>query len=379
MIGFGLPGGVLSVAWTSMSDKFGVAITSLGSVVAAYIVGYTIASFSSGWLLQKGSLGRFLTLSAALSGLGYVAFAAVPGWWLLLAVSVTAGAGHGFLDTGLNLFAATRLNGRITNWIHAFFGLGSLAGSSLMTGFLLVGLGWEWGYLVVAGPFVVLVVGFALTRKRWQVGRDSSTEVFEIAGMMETLRVPAVWVGIAAFALQTALEVAAGVWSFTLLTEKREISVATAGGWVSAFFGGLFFGRVMLGTFADRLSAPRLLRLSGVLSVVGALAFWQVQISELNLVGLILLGFGLGPIFPTLISATPSYVGARHTQNAIGLQIGASAVGGGLIPAGVGFVAAIVGLEAISVALVIGSSLMLGVLWTFEWLGSPSTAPARTG
>jgi len=367
MIGFGLPSGVLSVAWPSMSDTFGVAVTSLGIVVAAYTVGYTISSFSSGWILRVSSLGLFLTFSAALSGLGYVAFAFVPSWWWLLAVSATAGAGHGYLDTGVNLYAATQLSARATNWIHAFFGLGSLGGSSMMTGILLVGLGWEWGYGIVAAPFIVLVFGFLATRSRWHNGdTESGEEVVVAAGTFETLRVPGVWMGIAAFVLHTALEVAAGVWSFTLLTESRGLSVGSAGVWVTAYFGGLVAGRIALGTFADRLSLSSLFRLAGVLSLLGTLLFWQFTIVELSFVGLALLGFGLGPIFPTLVSATPRYVGKRHTQNSMGIQMGASAIGGGLLPAGVGIIAAAIGLEAVADSLVIGAVAMLVVLWMFD-------------
>jgi fucose permease len=369
MIGFGLPTGVLSVAWPSISDTFGVAVTSLGTVVAAYTVGYTFSSFSSGWLLRVSSFGLFLTFGAAVSGLGYVAFAFVPSWWFLLAVSATAGAGHGYLDTGINLYAATKLSARATNWIHAFFGLGSLSGSSMMTGILLIGIGWEWGYGIVAAPFIVLIFGFIATRSRWSTTeiheQDESQEV-AAAGTFETLRVPGVWMGIAAFVLHTALEVAAGVWSFTLLTEARGLSVGSAGVWVTAYFGGLVAGRIAIGTFADKLPVSSLFRLAGVLSLLGTLLFWQFTVVELSFVGLVLLGFGLGPIFPTLVSATPRYVGKRHTQNSMGIQMGASAIGGGLLPAGVGIIAAAVGLEAVSVSLVAFAVLMLIVLWMFD-------------
>jgi len=231
---------------------------------------------------------------------------------------------------------------------------------------LLVGIGWEWGYGIVAAPFIVLFFGFTATRSRWSNGKDDEAQDVATAGTFETLRVPGVWMGIAAFVLHTALEVAAGVWSFTLLTEARGLSVGSAGLWVTAYFGGLVAGRVVLGTFAGKLSLSSLFRIAGVLSLLGTLLFWQFTVVELSFVGLVLLGFGLGPIFPTLVSATPRYVGKRHTQNSMGIQMGASAIGGGLLPAGVGIIAATVGLEAVSVSLVIGSVMMLIVLWMFD-------------
>ena len=178
--------------------------------------------------------------------------------------------------------------------------------------------------------------------------------------------VPGVWMGIAAFVLHTALEVAAAVWLFTLLTESRGLSVGSAGVWVTAYFGGLVAGRIALGTFADKLSLITLFRLAGVLSLLGTLLFWQFTVVELSFIGLVLLGFGLGPIFPTLVSATPRYVGKRHTQNSMGIQMGASAIGGGLLPAGVGILAASIGLEAVSVSLMAFAMMMLIILWIFD-------------
>ena len=377
MICFGLSYGVLAIAWPSMSESFGVAVTSLGVVVAVTTTTFAISTFMSGWFLRKTSLGVFLTFGAMVMGSSYLAYVVVPDWWMLLLVAGGAGVGLGLIDTGLNVFAAVNLNARLTNWIHSFFGLGNLAGSSIMTGLLVIGAGWQWGYVAVGGTVAVLAIGFGLTRTRWHSGLDRSVKATGGARMTDTLRVPAAWLGIAAFGLYSALEVAAGVWTFTLLTEGRGLSVAAAGGWATAYFSGMFAGRVALGTFAGAVSLPRLLRFSGALSLLGAIAFWQAPTDEIAFVGLVLLGVGFGPIFPTLISATPSYVGDEHTSNAIGFQLAAGALGGGLLPLGVGAIAAATSLEAVAVSLVLGSALLLVVLWMFAaGRPAPTRAPA---
>lgn len=390
MIAFGLPEGVLGIAWPSISDSFGVAITSLGGVVTAFTAGFTAVSFSTGWLLRKISLGLYLAIAALVAFSSYLSYTFVPEWWMLLIAAAGAGAGSGAIDTGLNVYEAINLNARLTNWIHAFFGLGSLAGSSLMTTLLVIGVGWQWGYGAVVFLFALLAIGFTVTRSRWlsvPVGSESPPRAAEGEGggggdvgsgrgedegdfglvrTRDTLRVRTVWAGITAFLIYTALEVVAGVWSFTLLTEERGLSTALAGTWVASYFAGLFVGRIVIGAVAGRVSMARILRFSVVLSVIGALAFWQVGVRELNYVGLVLLGIGLGPIFPTLISATPLYAGAKHTPNAIGFQSAAAAIGAGLIPAGIGVIAVTAGLETISVSMVIGSLMLFGLLWVFS-------------
>jgi MFS family permease len=162
MIALGIPDCVLAIAWPSMSGSFGVAVTSLGGVLAAFTATYAVASFLSGRLLRNVGLGVFLAISATVMGSSFLAYAMVPGWWMLLVA-----AGGGSLDAGLNIFAAVNLSARLTNWIHAFFSLGTLVGSTAMTGLLVIGVAWQWGYVLVAVVFVVLVFGFSVTRARW--------------------------------------------------------------------------------------------------------------------------------------------------------------------------------------------------------------------
>jgi fucose permease len=56
-------------------------------------------------------------------------------------------------------------------------------------------------------------------------------------------------------------------------------------------------------------------------------------------IGLAVLGFACGPIFPSLIAATPARLGGAHAANAVGFQIAAAACGQALVPWLVGGVA----------------------------------------
>jgi fucose permease len=67
----------------------------------------------------------------------------------------------------------------------------------------------------------------------------------------------------------------------------------------------------------------------------------------LDAAALTLVGFASGPIFPSLIAATPARLGARHTANAVGLQISIAAIGLASLPAICGVLAQSIGLESI--------------------------------
>jgi hypothetical protein len=48
------------------------------------------------------------------------------------------------------------------------------------------------------------------------------------------------------------------------------------------------------------------------------------------------LGVAAAPVFPLLILATPGSVSVEKTARTVGLQVAASAVGGAVLPAGIG-------------------------------------------
>ena len=49
-------------------------------------------------------------------------------------------------------------------------------------------------------------------------------------------------------------------------------------------------------------------------------------------IGLLLLGFAVGPIFPLLIATTPARFGDAHAANGVGFQISAAALAQALLP-----------------------------------------------
>jgi fucose permease len=80
---------------------------------------------------------------------------------------------------------------------------------------------------------------------------------------------------------------------------------------------------------------------------LGALLVWTGSAGPLAVAGLVILGLCFAPIFPLLIALTPERVGASHAGHAIGLQVAAAALGGGMLPGAIGFAARRTGIEVI--------------------------------
>ncbi|PWU44931.1 MFS transporter, partial [Micromonospora globispora] len=266
-VSLGLPDGLIGVGWPSIRADLGVPTEAVGVVLTAGTIGYLTSSVLAGFTLARLGVGWLLAGSTLLASLALTGYALTPALALMTGCALLLGLGSGAIDSGLNAYAAGAFGPRHMNWMHAFFGLGVAIGPLIMTGALSAGLAWRWGYGIVATAQLALATAFALTVRAWRDRRAAGLAVppdpvapamvpggpaetstpdrnARTARIAETLRLPAVWLGAAAFAVYVAIEVATGLWAFLLLTEGRGLARATAGLCVSGYWGSLFVGRV---------------------------------------------------------------------------------------------------------------------------------------
>ncbi len=363
-ISLGLPDGLLGVAWPSIRAGFGLPLDALGVLLAFTTAGYLTSSFFAGRILRVLPIGSVLALSTAAAATALLGYALTPVWPVMVALGYLAGLGGGAVDAGLNAYGATHFSARVLNWLHAFFGLGTTLGPLIVTAVLGAGLVWRWSYVVVGSAQVLLAVTFFMTRGRWlKVAETTASDKPPVvpARTRDTLSRPVVWLGMLVFFIYTGVELIAGQWTYSLLTLERGVAAGAAGVWVSLYWGGLMVGRILFGFIADRVPLASTLRVCMLGVTAGSLSFWLEPTRALSLVGLVLIGFFLAPIFASLISLTPARVGDAHADSAIGFQIAAAGLGGATLVALVGVLARSLGLWVVGASLVFFALLLLGL------------------
>jgi fucose permease len=377
-ISLGLPDAILGVAWPFIRESYLLPQSGLGLVLIAAGLGYFMASFNMGYLVQRLKIGWLLTLSTLFLAVSLTGYALSGNWLFFLACATIAGMGGGAIDGGLNLYAAEHFSGRQMNWLHASYGLGATVGPLIMTGALQQTGNWRWGYGLVAACMVVMTAVFFFTRQQWTASTPQAdlietdeTPVSSPAAIIQPVPAAAatatvtrpltmrlalknrlVQLHIGLFLLYTGLEVTAGQWSFTLLTEARGVDVAQAGIWVSAYWAFLTIGRVAFGVLVSWMSMTRLVRLSMITAVFGTILLAVRGGPILSLAGLALLGFALAPIFPCLMKQTPERLGKRLATYAIGFQVSAAMLGAIIVPGLTGLLVQWYTLELIGIVLI---------------------------
>ena len=98
-------------------------------------------------------------------------------------------------------------------------------------------------------------------------------------------------------------------------------------------------GRVVFGMVADRVGIDRLLRCCLLCAVAGAVLFTVPLPAWAAFAGLVLVGFGLAPVFPCLMTRTPQRLGRELSAHAVGFQVGAAMIGAAAVPAALGLLA----------------------------------------
>jgi fucose permease len=348
----GLVDGSLGVAWPSMRAAFGRGIADLGLLLACGSVGYLSASTGYGAVHARVGTGRALVTGAALLTVGVVGVAAAPAWVVLAGSAVVLGLGGGLVDAGMNAHAALEFDVRSINLAHACFGVGATLGPLLITVSLTNSESWRAGYAVLAATQALTLMMIWRWRGKWKSSDDTAAkDTPGIGGLLLLL---------ALFLLYTGVEVAAGQWAFTLLSESRGMATATAGAWVAAYWGGLTAGRLVLGLIGDRIPVTKLIDASLAMALLGIGFLWWDPF-ELGAVGLPVAGLGFAAVFPTLVSLTPARIGRYRSTRTMGYQLAAANIGAAAIPWLLGVIAEARGLASLAPSL-FAATFLLAIL-----------------
>ena len=343
-ISLGLPDSLLGAAWPVMYGELGVPISYAGIVTMIIAAGTIVSSLLSDWLMRKVGAGVITAVSVFMTAAALFGFSASHSFLLLCLWAVPYGLGAGAVDAALNNYVALHFSSRHMNWLHCFWSVGAAASPYIMSYCLTGGFGWNNGYRSVAVVQTILTAALFLSLPLWKRRRlegaegESAAKALSLPRAVKIKGVPFVLI---MFFGYCALEQAAGLWASSYLVQFRGVDTDTAAWSASLFYLGIAAGRFLCGFVAERLGDRRLIRI-GILTMIGGvlLIALPVPYDAFTLAGLLIVGLGCAPVYPSVIHSTPANFGKENSQAIIGMQMASAYVGTTFMPPLFGLIAA---------------------------------------
>ncbi|MGN0571991.1 MAG: MFS transporter [Candidatus Fimenecus sp.] len=339
-ISLGLPDSLFGVAWPVVHTEFGVAesFASLYSIITGVCTGGV--SFFAGKVLRRFGTAKVTFVSILLTAMGLLGISFAPNLFVMMLFSVILGYGAGAIDTGVNNFVSLHFKARHMNWLHCFWGVGVTVSPMIMSAFLSGETGaWRNGYRVVAAMQLCIALIVAFSLRKWirveKAGVSAAAKTQEPAVPNEKsfsalLRTKGALVSILSLGLYCSMEFLIGTWGATYLVNAVALAPDAAAKWISVYFCGIMLGRLIAGFLSVKLKDDTLIFLGIGVSFCGILGL-LLPLGTASLCGLLLIGIGFGPIFPSVLHAVPARFGKDYSADITGYHMGgAYAVGFGV-------------------------------------------------
>ncbi|POZ93208.1 MFS transporter [Petrotoga halophila] len=340
-ISLGLPDALLGSAWPSMFQTLNVPVSYAG-IISMIISGGTIVStLFSGKSIHKLGTGKLTTISVGMTAIALFGFSISTSFWHLCLWGIPYGLGAGSVDAALNNFVALHYKARHMNWLHCFWGVGATLGPYIMGILLTNGFKWNSGYFTISLIQIVLTSVLFFTLPLWNEkktgNKTKEEEEYKNYSLKEVITLPGAMSIMIAFFSYCALEATTGLWAASYLVLNRGIAAEIAAKWAASFYFGITIGRFISGFITFKMNNKNMIRLGQGIIILGLLLLILPFSNYTAFIGLILIGLGCAPIYPSLIHSTPSNFGKDVSHSIIGVQMASAYLGITLMPPLFGF------------------------------------------
>ena len=333
-ISLGLPDSLLGSGWPSMQPVFGVPSSWAGYVSMTICFMTIVSALLSPRLIRRVHTKWIVIFSVFLTVLGLLGFSFASRYWMLLLWAMPFGLGAGAIDAALNHYVASHYSSSVMNFLHCFYGLGAVISPGIMALALKLARwneGYRWTAYLQLGILLVIILSLPLWRQNEQADEEENKES---VGIREALRVPGVLPTLIAFFAYCAGEATCFLWTPSYFAgTKQGLSEETIAAFGSLIFGGLMLGRLISGFLSRRLGDRTLIRLGIALEFVGiALVLLPAAHYAVAAAGFVVIGTGMGPVYPSIQHMAPVNFGAKNSAAVIGMQMASAYIGSTFMP-----------------------------------------------
>ncbi|RKM55213.1 MFS transporter [Butyrivibrio sp. X503] len=363
-ISLGLPDSLLGSGWPTMQVAFGVPSSYAGYVSMSISFLTIISALLSPRMIRRFHTKWIVIVSIFLTIMGLIGFSISTSYWMLFIFVIPYGLGAGAIDSSVNHYVANNYSGSVMNFLHCFYGVGAVISPNIM-GLALSRARWNEGYRWTAYIQVAILLVCIFSLPLWKRNENEAKGEEEAgAGIREAIKVPGVMLTLIAFFAYCSGENTCFLWTSSFFAGTKEgLTDGMIASFGSLIFGGLMLGRFISGFVSNRLGDRLLIRIGILMELIGIvmvmLPFGHYLPAA---IGFVVIGTGMGPVYPAIQHMAPENFGKRYSAAVIGLQMAAAYVGSTFMPMFFGILQQHIGIGIMPIYLLIFAILNIGML-----------------
>lgn len=333
-ISLGLPDSLLGSGWPAMHVAFSVPSSYAGYVSMTISFMTIISALLSPTMIKKFHTKWIVIVSIFLTIIGLMGFSISTSYAMLFVFAVPYGMGAGAIDASVNHYVANNYSGSVMNFLHCFYGLGAVISPNIMA-VALSKARWNEGYRWTAYIQIFILLICIISLPLWRKNKTDSLEnEEETAGIRDTLKRPGVVLTLIAFFAYCSGEATCFLWTSSYFAGVKEgLSDRLIASFGSLIFGGLMIGRLISGFVSNKLGDRLLIRIGIFVEVLGILLVMMPVASYVPAaIGFVVIGTGMGPVYPAIQHMAPTNFGKKYSAAVIGLQMASAYVGSTFMP-----------------------------------------------
>lgn len=363
-ISLGLPDSLLGSGWPKMQAVFSVPSSYAGYVSMTISFMTIISALLSPRMIKHFHTKWITIVSIGLTIAGLLGFSICSHYWMLFIFAVPYGLGAGAIDASVNHYVANNYSGSVMNFLHCFYGVGAVISPYIMA-LALKYARWNEGYSWTSYIQMFILFVCIISLPLWKTnGKEEEEDHSDSVGIKEALKVPAVIFTLIAFYAYCAGEATCFLWTPSYFAgTKSGLSAETIASFGSLIFGGLMLGRLISGFISNKLGDRRLIRIGIFVELLGIImVFLPVESYMVAAAGFVVIGTGMGPVYPAIQHMAPANFGKKYSAAVIGLQMAAAYVGSTFMPMIFGLLQQKIGIAIMPTYLLIFAIINFGML-----------------
>lgn len=337
-ISLGLPDSLLGSGWPVMQVEFNVPSSYVGyvsmtisfmTIISALISPYFIKKFHTKWICV---FSIFLTI------VGLLGFSFCKEYWMLFIFAIPYGLGAGAIDSSINNYVANNYSGSVMSFLHCFYGIGAVISPNIMSLALKYARwneGCSWTSFIQIGILVIVLLTLPVWNKvKSKESIEENKEEIESVGIKKTILVPGVIATLISFFAYCSAEATCFLWTSSYFAgQYQSLSSDLIASLGSLIYGGLMVGRLISGFITNKLGDKKMIRIGTILEVIGIILIFLSSIHyAFPIAGFIILGIGMGPIYPSIMHMAPYKFGKKYSASVISLQMASAYIGTTFMP-----------------------------------------------